>query len=49
VLTASEAQGTDFEAMVGTTRDPGANEKLESAVTLLSRLNDAFGDDERAS
>ena len=50
VLTASQdAQGTDFAAMVGTARDPGAKEKLESAVALLSRLNNAFGDDERAS
>ena len=31
VLTASqEAQGTEFAAMVGTARDPGANKKVES-------------------
>jgi len=50
VLTASqEAQNSDFAAMAGSARDPGTNEKLDSAVALLSSLNSAFGDDEQTA
>jgi len=50
VLTAShDVQDTNFVAMIGTARHPGTNEKLDSAVALLSHLNDAFGDDEQTA
>ena len=43
-----EGQGTEFAAM-GRTARVLARKKPESAVALLSSLNDAFGDDEGAS
>ncbi|WP_375458492.1 type IV secretory system conjugative DNA transfer family protein [uncultured Enterovirga sp.] len=48
VLTATEGvQGSGFADMVATVGDPNGNEKLASAVAVLSRLNEAFGDDEK--
>ena len=49
VLTASQdAQQAEFGALVGASRESGAyDEALTSAIMVLSRLNEDFGDDEQ--
>ena len=48
VLTATEGvQGSGFADMIATVGDSNGNEKLASAVAVLSRLNEAFGDDQK--
>ena len=50
VLTASQdAQEAEFGGLVGVTRGPGTSKTLDSAVAVLSRLNEAFGNDERTT
>lgn len=48
--TASEGeQETEFATLLSAAGDPNGSETLKSAVAVLSRLNEAFGDGERTA
>lgn len=50
VLTASEGeQETEFATLLSAVADPNGSETLKSVAVVLSRLNKAFGDDERTA